>query len=56
MIIYTFSYRLGDIDGMLVGSFFYGNPIYDIEGSSQAKGVEVSSSKDWSSCVYDSYV
>jgi hypothetical protein len=27
------------------------DPIYDIEGSSQAEGV--SFSKDWSSCVYD---
>jgi hypothetical protein len=35
---------------------FYRDLIYDIEGSSQAKGVEVSSSKDWSSCVYDSHV
>jgi hypothetical protein len=31
------------------------DPIYDIEGSSQDKeGVEVSSSEDWSSCMYDS--
>jgi hypothetical protein len=30
------------------------DPIYDIEGSSQAEGVEVSSSEDWSSCMYDS--
>jgi hypothetical protein len=35
---------------------FYRDPIYDIEGSSQAKGVELSSSEDWSSCMYDSYV
>jgi hypothetical protein len=35
---------------------FYRDPIYDIEGSSQAKGVELSSSKDWSSCMYDSDV
>jgi hypothetical protein len=35
---------------------FYRDPIYDIEGSSQAKGVEVSSSEDWSSCMYDSDV
>jgi hypothetical protein len=28
-------------------------PIYDIEGSPQADGVEVSSFNDWSSCVYD---
>jgi hypothetical protein len=35
---------------------FYRDPIYDIEGSSQEKGVELSPSKDWSSCVYDSYV
>jgi hypothetical protein len=34
---------------------FYRNPIYDIEGISQEKGVELSSSKDWSSYVYDSY-
>jgi hypothetical protein len=29
------------------------DPIYDIEGSSQAEGVK-SSSEDWSSCMYDS--
>jgi hypothetical protein len=38
-----------------VGCFiFYRDPIYDIEGSSQEKRVELSSSEDWSSCVYDS--
>jgi hypothetical protein len=35
---------------------FYGDPIYDIEGSSQEKEFELSSSEDWSSCVYDSDV
>jgi hypothetical protein len=30
------------------------DPIYDVEGSSQTKGVELSSSEDWSSCTYDS--
>jgi hypothetical protein len=35
---------------------FYRDPIYDIEGSSQEKEVELSSSEDWSSCMYDSYV
>jgi hypothetical protein len=29
------------------------DPIYDIEGSSQAKGVEVSSSEEWYPCMYD---
>jgi hypothetical protein len=38
-----------------VGCFiFYRYPIYDIEGSSQVEGFEISSSEDWSSCVYDS--
>jgi hypothetical protein len=32
---------------------FYRDPIYDIEGSSQAKEVELLSSEDWSSCMYD---
>ena len=32
------------------------DPIYDIEGSSKEKGVEVSSSEDWYSCMYDLYV
>ena len=32
---------------------FYRDPIYDIEGSSQAKWVELTSSEDWSSCIYD---
>jgi hypothetical protein len=32
------------------------DPIYDIEGSSQAEGVEFSSSEEWSSYVYDSDV
>jgi hypothetical protein len=32
------------------------DPIYDIEGSSQAKGVEMSSSEDWPQCMYDSNV
>jgi len=32
---------------------FYGDLIYDIEGRSQAKEFELSSSKHWSSCVYD---
>jgi hypothetical protein len=35
---------------------FYRDPIYDIEGISQAKGFELSSSKDWSSTMYDSDV
>jgi hypothetical protein len=35
---------------------FYGDPIYDIEGSSQEKEFELSSSEDWSPCVYDSDV
>jgi hypothetical protein len=35
---------------------FYGDPIYDIEGSSQEEGVEVSYLEDWPSCMYDSYV
>jgi hypothetical protein len=35
---------------------FYRDPIYNIEGSSQAQGVEVSSSENWSSCMYDSDV
>ena len=29
------------------------DPIYDIEGSSQEEGVQMSSSEDWSSCLYD---
>jgi len=33
---------------------FYRDPIYDTNGSSQEKGVELSSSEDWSSCMYDS--
>jgi hypothetical protein len=32
------------------------DPIYDIEGSPQEKGFELSSSEDYFSCVYDSYV
>jgi hypothetical protein len=32
------------------------DPIYDIKGSSQAKGVEMSFSEDWPPCMYDSYV
>jgi hypothetical protein len=32
------------------------DPIYDIEGSSQEKGVELSSSEDWSSYIHDSDV
>jgi hypothetical protein len=32
------------------------NPIYDIKGSSQAKGVEMSFSEDRPPCMYDSYV
>jgi hypothetical protein len=32
------------------------DPIYDNEGISQTKGLELSSSKDWSPCVYDSDV
>jgi hypothetical protein len=32
------------------------DPIYDIEASPQVKGVEWSSSEDWSSCMYDSDV
>jgi hypothetical protein len=35
---------------------FYKDPIYDIKGSPQEKGFELSSSKDYFSCVYDSYV
>jgi hypothetical protein len=35
---------------------FYKDPIYDVEGSSQEKGFELSSSEDWSSCIYDSDV
>jgi hypothetical protein len=35
---------------------FYKDPIYDIEGISQAKQVDLSSSEDQSSCVYDSDV
>jgi hypothetical protein len=30
------------------------DPIYNVEGSSQTKQVEFSSSEDWSSCTYDS--
>jgi hypothetical protein len=32
------------------------DPIYDIEGSPQEKGFELSSSEDYFSCIYDSYV
>jgi hypothetical protein len=32
---------------------FDSDPIYDIKGSSQANGVEVSSSEEWYACVYD---
>jgi hypothetical protein len=35
---------------------FYRDPIYDIEGSPQEKGFELSSSEDYFSCMYDSYV
>jgi hypothetical protein len=35
---------------------FYRDLIYDIEGSSREKGVEVSSSEDWYSFLYDSNV
>jgi hypothetical protein len=35
---------------------FYRDPIYDIEDSPQEKGFELSSSKDYFSCVCDSYV
>jgi hypothetical protein len=35
---------------------FYRDPIYAIEGSFQGKWVELSCSKDCSSCMYDSYV
>jgi hypothetical protein len=35
---------------------FYGDPIYNVEGSSQAKEFELSYSEDWYSCVYDSDV
>ena len=31
---------------------FYRDPIYEIEASSQPKGVELSSLVDWSSCIY----
>jgi len=38
-----------------VGCFIvYRDPIYDIEGSYHAKGVELSSLKNWSSCTHDS--
>jgi hypothetical protein len=35
---------------------FYRDPIYDIEGRPQEKGFALSSSKDYFSCIYDSYV
>jgi hypothetical protein len=50
------SYRLGDVGRWDVGCFiFYRDPIYDIEGSSCAKGVGLSSSENFYSCAYDSY-
>jgi hypothetical protein len=48
------SYMLGDVDGMWIVSFFYRDPIYYMKGSSRVKGVELSSSENWSSCAYDS--
>ena len=35
---------------------FYGDSIYDIEGSSQAKGVKLAPPGKWSSLAYDSNV
>jgi hypothetical protein len=35
---------------------FYRDPIYGIEGSPQENGFGLSSSEDYFSCVYDSYV
>ena len=41
---------------MNLGHFnFDGDPIYDIEGSTQEKGFELSSSDDYFSCIYYSY-
>jgi hypothetical protein len=40
----------------LVHLIFDRDFIYDIEGSPQEKGFELSSSEDYFSCVYDSYV
>jgi hypothetical protein len=37
-----------------MGFTFDRDPIYDIEGGSQEKRDELSSSEDWSSCAYDS--
>jgi hypothetical protein len=38
-----------------VGYFIFDrDPIYDIKGSSHAKGFELSSSESWYSCAYDS--
>jgi hypothetical protein len=34
---------------------FYRDPIYDIEGSPQENGFELSYSEDYVSCIYDSY-
>jgi hypothetical protein len=37
-----------------VGYFIFNrDPIYDVEDDPQAKGVELSFSEDWSSCIYD---
>jgi hypothetical protein len=36
--------------------FFDRDPIYDIKGSPQEKGFDLSSSEDYFSCVYDLYV
>jgi hypothetical protein len=35
---------------------FYGDPMYNIERGSHAKSIELSPSKDWCSCAYDSYL
>jgi hypothetical protein len=40
----------------VVGFIFNKDPIYDVEGTSQEKGFELSSLEDWYSCVYDSNV
>jgi hypothetical protein len=40
----------------LVHLIFDRDPIYDIEGGPREKGFQLSSSKDYFSCIYDSYV
>jgi hypothetical protein len=50
------SYRLGDIDGILVISFLIETPFTTLRVALKKKGFEFSSSEDWSSCMYDSYV